>query len=128
MGPEREREKILLWWDRLTIVERVRTSALFTAWKGAMRETAIITTIDLLADLAADVQAVRGWMARVQIGHQHQVGQPDDVGNEGMGGRRGVDHDQLDPGIAQRVERLGQAAVDADQRRGVGLPPVPPAC
>ena len=32
--------------------------------------TIILTTIDLLADLAADVQAVRGWMARVQIGHQ----------------------------------------------------------
>ena len=30
----------------------------------------ILTTIDVLADLAADVQAARGWIARVQIGHQ----------------------------------------------------------
>jgi hypothetical protein len=34
-----------------------------------MRDTAIITTIDLLADLAADVQAVRGWLARLHAGH-----------------------------------------------------------
>ena len=31
--------------------------------------TIILTTIDLLADLAADVQAVRGWLARLQGGH-----------------------------------------------------------
>ena len=30
----------------------------------------ILTTIDVLADLAADVQATRGWIARVQLGHQ----------------------------------------------------------
>jgi hypothetical protein len=30
----------------------------------------ILTTIDLLADLAADVQAVRGWMARLQGGYE----------------------------------------------------------
>src|SRR5688572_118840 len=39
-----------------------------SSWKGAMPDaidtTAILTTIDLLADLAADVQAVRGWLAR----------------------------------------------------------------
>jgi hypothetical protein len=29
---------------------------------------AILTTIDLVADLAAEVQAVRGWLARLHVG------------------------------------------------------------
>ena len=32
--------------------------------------TDILTTIDLLADLAADVQATRGWVARIHAGHE----------------------------------------------------------
>ena len=35
-----------------------------------MPNTEILTTIDILADLAADVQAVRGWMARLQGGYE----------------------------------------------------------
>ena len=35
-----------------------------------MPNTEILTTIDILADLAADVQAVRGWLARIQLGQQ----------------------------------------------------------
>jgi hypothetical protein len=35
-----------------------------------MPDTVIITTtIDLLADLSADVTAVRGWLARLHAGH-----------------------------------------------------------
>jgi hypothetical protein len=30
----------------------------------------ILTTIDLAADLAADTQSVRSWLARVHLGHQ----------------------------------------------------------
>jgi len=30
----------------------------------------ILTTIDVLADLAADVQATRGWLARLHAGHE----------------------------------------------------------
>ena len=32
--------------------------------------TAVLTTIDLLADLAVDVQATRGWLARLSAGHE----------------------------------------------------------
>jgi hypothetical protein len=32
--------------------------------------TTVLTTIDLAADLAADVQAVRGWLARLNAGHE----------------------------------------------------------
>jgi len=36
-----------------------------------MSDPAVLaTTIDLLADLAADVQAVRGWLARLQSGYE----------------------------------------------------------
>ena len=35
-----------------------------------MPDTEILTVIDCLADLAADVAATRGWLARVQCGYE----------------------------------------------------------
>ena len=35
-----------------------------------MSDITILTTIDLAADLSANVQAVRGWLARVHAGYE----------------------------------------------------------
>jgi hypothetical protein len=37
MRPEREREKILLWWGRLTFIKRVRTSAFSDRGKARLQ-------------------------------------------------------------------------------------------
>jgi hypothetical protein len=72
--------------------------------------TTVRTTIDLAADLAAEVQAVRGWLARLHAGYELTQRERDAVARHLAGVRdnsAGVLHGARLLGLAPAEDSLG---------------------